>query len=120
MSNQNHAASIIEVMSANSEVKKSKAGKAFSIVKLACTIFQEDGEVTVGTHDMFMEEEIPADKMPRPGFYHPRYEPRARWDSPSFSGVIVELVACSNEVIKALLQKRYGIAPAAAPAAVKA
>lgn len=116
----NHAASILEVMSVSSEEKTGKTGKKFTIAKLACTIFQDDAEISVGNHDMFLEASKEGADMPRSGFFYPRYEPRARWDSPSFSGVIVEMVPVPSDVIKALLQKRYGSVAAAAPAPVPA
>lgn len=118
-----HAASILEIMSSSVEEKtgKGEKPKKFSIFKLACTIFQDDGQITVGTHDMFVDgHEVAGEKAPRAGFFYPRYEPRCRWDSPSFSGVIVELVPVPPDVVRAQLQKRYGAVPAAnIPAAVK-
>lgn len=110
MSNH-HAASILEVMSVSSEEKTGKTGKKFTIAKLACTIFQDDTEISVGNHDMFLDAAKSGADLPRAGFFYPRYEPRARWDSPSFSGVIVEMVPVPAEIIKGMLQKRYGAVP---------
>lgn len=117
---QNHAASILEVMSINKEEKTSKGGKAYTQYTLNCAIFQDDGEIRVGTHRMFGDgHNVPLDQAPSTGYKYPRYEPRTSWDSPNFQGEIVELVPVPQAKAMELAMRKYA-QPAAAPSAPSA
>lgn len=89
----NCSKSVLHVVSVEKDEKTSKGGKKFTLVKLNCVINQDDGQTKVGTHNMFMDGwDISADLIPKTGHFSPRYEPRTNWDSPEFTGVIVEMV----------------------------
>lgn len=92
----NHSASVIEIMSVELQEGTSKAGKPYIIYTCPSLIHCDSGELKVGNVKMVqhaMNRETFT--VPKPGRFHPVYEPRPHYTNGECLPELVRLVPAS-------------------------
>lgn len=110
----NHSLSVFEILEVQVTDEKSKSGNAYRKYVCPSILRRDDGVTSVGNVVMLDLPKHPLETVPKPGKWHPVYEPRPQWDSPDCQPSLIRLVPAMSEPSRPA-PGQLGATPGSAP-----